>query len=222
MKLILSALGATAFLATPAMAATVTFPLNPNDPGGPSVTVDESAFADRVVSVDQTQEPAAPGLDDPDAVLGAPDYDAGGSGPDDTGAFSLGEGGSITIEFTDNFLTVSGDDANDLFIGEIGSVVETINIEISANGTDFISVGSLVDQNREIDIDAFLTAGDPTIFRFVRITDLIGQPSNQGSNPGADIDFVAALSSTEIPLPAGFVLFGTAAGLFAARRKLSA
>jgi hypothetical protein len=223
MKLAFAASAAILAMNAAAFAAPVTFPLNPNNPGAGDVTVDDTAFADRVVAFDQNPDNAAvgsPNLNNPDNVLGAPDFDNTPGNND--GAFTLGEGGFVTIEFTDNFLTTSGDSASDLFVGEVGSVVETVNVEISADNMTFISVGQLVGQNREIDIDAFLSAGDPTLFRFVRITDLIGQPSDQGSNPGADIDFVAALSTQEIPLPAGFVLMGSAVAAYAARRRKAA
>jgi hypothetical protein len=216
------------FLTTAAQAAPVTFPLDPNNPAQGTVTVDDSAFADSVLAFNQVPPPAAaPGLNDPSAVLGAPDYDAGASGPDDTGAFSLGdngqEGGFITVEFVDNRLSGSGDDAFDLFVGEVGSVVETINVSISQDGITFISVGQLTGQDRAIDIDPFLASegfASTDLFRFVRIDDVPGQPANQGSNPGADIDFVAALSGSEVPIPGAALLFAPAL-LLAARRRLA-
>jgi hypothetical protein len=212
-----------------AQAAPVIFPLDPNDSSQGTVTVDDSAFADAVVAFNQVPPAAAaPGLNDPNAVLGAPDYDAGVSGPDDTGAFSLGdndtEGGFITVQFINNVLTGSGDSDFDLFVGEVGSVVETINVSISRDGTNFFSVGQLSGQDRAIDIDPFLISNGfsaTDTFRFVRIDDVAGQPTNQGSNPGADIDFIAALSGNEIPVPAGVWLFGSAVAAFAARRRAS-
>ena len=74
------------------------------------------SFADLVVSY-------MPGSDvggtymGPAEALGTPDY----NDSMEEGAVSLGEGGSLTVAFTDNSLTTSCDSEKDLWIFEIGS-----------------------------------------------------------------------------------------------------
>lgn len=128
-RALICALAAVGFSA-PAFAATtysgITFP------GG------DASFADRLIA--STLGDGVSGtFADPNAVLGVPDYDA----TTEIGSFSLGlpgqnpdnlpndQFGSVTIQFTDNSLTTSGDSAADLFIFEIGNAVERYAVEIS-------------------------------------------------------------------------------------------
>jgi hypothetical protein len=171
-----------------------------------------------------------PDVNDPSAALGAPDF-VNGAGND--GSFvTLGPGGTITLQFTDNSLTGSDSTALDLWIFEIGADVEATDVEISRNGVDFLSVGSVGGATSGIDIDPFLAAAsiDPfTKFSFVRLTDVLadGQTATSGSStPGADIDAVGAISSAApdpdinpVPVPAGLPLLLGGLGAFAFLRR---
>ena len=77
-------------------------PLTLKDSQGNSITFPhgELSFADRVVSVNKGTSPASSKEAlDPNSVLGVPDYVSG-----KPTFLSLGRNGSITIEFTDNYL----------------------------------------------------------------------------------------------------------------------
>lgn len=147
------------------------------------------SFADAVVDysapADQPTEPHR----HPVASIGAPDFDR-----DDFDTYvSLGQGGSVTLRFSDNSLTGSGDSAPDLWIFESGDVLEDTFVEISNNGRDWVFVGEVTGATSGIDIDA-LGFGPGDLFSFVRLTD---DPSEggAGATAGADIDAVGAIAS---------------------------
>ncbi|GAB5403864.1 MAG: hypothetical protein Aurels2KO_20950 [Aureliella sp.] len=154
------------------------------------------AFADGVTNYNPTAgggpAPAA-GLDDPTAAIGIPDFAGTGEPGAGEGAVSLGRGGRMTVEFTNNFLTGSGDANPDLAIFEVGDSEEVL-VEVSADGNRFTTVGVASANNPFLDIDA---AGFNTNSRlaFVRLSDIGVQGSQTGDSVGADIDAVGALSS---------------------------
>jgi hypothetical protein len=154
-------------------------------------------------------------------ALGIPDYDSGA----DTGYVSLGAGGTLTLHFTDNYLTGSDSAADDLWIFEIGQAVEATSVELSKNGTTWFSVGNVGGATSGVDLDSF-GYGSADQFSYVRLTDL-GQTS--GYSAGADIDAVGAISTvrqtppTGAPEPATLALFGAGmAGLGFLRKKRKA
>src|SRR5690606_17300492 len=113
---------------------------------------------------------------------------------------SLGPGGWVTVQFTDNALTGSGDDAPDLFIHETGGQVEEFQVFISQDGATWIDIGQVAGQPTSIDIDQFgYDEGD--FFSFVRVEDrstYVDDPACIG-RAGVDIAGIRALSSTAIP-----------------------
>ncbi len=126
---------------------------------------------------------------------------------------SLGNGGTLTLQFTDNVLTGSsasgsvtgtGDGFDDLYIVEVG-VAESTDVDISANGTDWINVGSIAGGGGSsigvftygFDIDA-LGFGFTDSFTYVRVRDVL---TDQDTSPeGADIDAIGAIQSA-VPIP---------------------
>lgn len=163
--------------------------------GGIDFPQGASSFADRVVSV-TPGNPAPTGLIfiRPVDALGPPNYPGGNDQP---GSFSLGSGGSIVLEFTNNLLTGSNSPAADLHVFEVGSDVEDTYVEISADGIAWSPIGKVAGSTSSIDIDAFRFTSAHQ-FRFVRLTDdpLEGQTS--GDSVGADIDAVGAIASSAI------------------------
>ncbi len=167
------------------------------------------SFADSVVSYNSLGGPSA-AHSNPDNALGLPDYtgDYNCTG-DPTCAFvSLGDGGSITLQFTDNLLTGSGDSNSDLWIFEVGPSVEDTFVDISFDNVTWYSVGSVGGSRSSIDIDAFGFSAESQ-FRYVRLTDNGDLDDQFGITVGADIDAVGAISTTVVPVPAAAWLFGS-------------
>ena len=163
--------------------------------GGVTFPDGDKSFADEVVAF-ALGPLVSTNFDDPNDVLGAPDYSAS------TGSFSLGNPpagtaptGFITIRFTDNSLTTSGDSEADVFIFEIGGAVELYTVEISKNNVDWITVATAIGQPGKFDIDAVagVNAGDQ--FTYVRVSDAVGGVSSGSPFGGPDIDAIGAISS---------------------------
>ena len=151
---------------------TVTFPLG------------ALSFADRVVSRQQGNPPSTGKVAiEPNGVLGVPDYVTG-----KPTYLSLGNNGSVTIEFTDNYLVdIEGPD---LWIFEIGPAVESTKLAISKDGRTWIDIGIIKGSTSGIDIAPFIKRGDR--FSFVRVTD---NNNGGGEYAGADIDAIGAIGS---------------------------
>lgn len=158
---------------------------------GVEIPEGESAFADEVTFY--TDDPAVGNnYDNPADALGAPDYNENTT----LGQVSLGDNGSIVIKFTDNSLTTSGNSDNDLWIFEVGEV-EPGDIEISEDGSNWISVGSIEGATSGVDIDAYIGSGVVLWenYSYVRITDSGAGVTTGQEFPGVDVDAVAAISS---------------------------
>ena len=156
--------------------------------GGIDFPSGATSFADAVSSYSPGTN-VGPGWNDPNTALGTPDFTGG---PNRT--VSLGTGGSLVLQFTDNALTTSGDATHDLHIFEVGSVVEAMNIAISEDGITFIDLGDVSGQPTSLDIDGVAGVTGGTLYSFVRISDIL---PNQSRSPfaEADIDAVGAISS---------------------------
>jgi hypothetical protein len=172
--------------------------LNESAVGSDNIQIDDviyeyppEPFADKLVSYSPTiilGDPAPPSRDSVHA-LDEPDLQA----------VSLGEGGSIVVQFTDNALTGSGDVLPDLAIYELDvPTPEATLVEISVDGTVWDSLGTILGGTQGINIDSF-GFGVTDEFYFVRLTDVVGDGESSGPEVGADIDAVEALS-TRIPI----------------------
>ena len=169
-----------------------------NFPGGVSSFADAlTAYAPTIVA----NQPGVP-FRNGNAALGAPDIGAGDcSTPAVCPYVSLGDGGSITLEFVDNRLTGSGDSKLDLWVFEIGPDVEDTFVSISKDGVQYFNVGKVFGATAGIDIDAF-GFGTTDRFRFVRLIDDTNEGGQSGVTVGADIDAVGAISTVAAPPPA--------------------
>ncbi|MGK7924990.1 MAG: PEP-CTERM sorting domain-containing protein [Spirulina sp.] len=177
------ALGAIAFLAIGQNAIAGTFK-------GVEFSQGEISFADNVVEyiqgsgVGSEYRLAA-------QALGIPDYARRCRGCD---YVSLGNGGSILLEFTDNYLTGSGDASFDLWVFEIGTAVEATFVEISKDGRTWFDIGRVAGSTSGIDLDRF-GFGTHDLFSFVRLTDDLVGAGRSYPSAGADIDAVGAIST---------------------------
>ncbi|MFN9462396.1 MAG: hypothetical protein ACK6B2_04250, partial [Planctomycetota bacterium] len=134
-------------------------------------------------------------MQDLSQVLGQPDYVGLTEPVAGDSVVSLGRGGSMVVQFADNYLTGSGDDQPDLAVYEVGTS-ENVNVEVSYDGVVFTPVGTISGLIRYVDLDAF-GFGTDSLLRYVRLTDDPNQGPNGGVSPGADIDAVGALSSRQ-------------------------
>jgi hypothetical protein len=185
--------------------------------GGVEFPQGEISFADAVVSYDPDGGGAVPteANSEPSNALGVPEVPGSTSvgactgDPLDCPFVSLGDGGFIILQFTDNLLTGSDDDLLDLWIFEVGPDVEDTFVEISKDGTTWFDVGKVFGTTSGIDIDAFgFSSSD--LFSYVRLTDDTNEGGQSGASVGADIDAVGAISTVpSIPIPAAVWLFGS-------------
>lgn len=103
---------------------------------------------------------------------------------------SLGCGGSLTVEFTDNgFMNLPGDD---LYLFEVGPSQEPAKVEISQNGTDWVYAGKIAGGKSSIDLSKE-GIDDETVFYFLKITDL--KTLCKSKSAGADLDAIGAINS---------------------------
>jgi hypothetical protein len=153
------------------------------------------SFADAVTSFTAGTGVTA-GFDIAARSLGAPDGTGRGAEPaNGATTTSLGAGGVLTVQFTNNFLTGSGDARPDLVIFETGEI-ESVRVAVSRDGLNFIDVGVLGGVDTTIDLDA-AGFGREDRFSFVRLTDL-RQGSLTNGPVGADIDAIGALSTVPV------------------------
>lgn len=141
----------------------------------------DASFADEVVSVNY----GGGDIRFPEKnSLNAPDYVETSNRRENKGVYSLGLGGSLIVKFTNNALVdVKGPD---LYVFEMGQV-EPTNLEISTDGSNWISVGTISGGVAEVDISKMAKPNE--YYYYVRLTDL----KSSSTVPGADIDAIAAI-----------------------------
>lgn len=177
----------------------------PTSYGGVIFPDGDISFADEVYSYSMGGNVISP-YNNPATALGSPDH------YDGDGCVSLGSNGSLILKFTDNSLTASGDSTADLYIFEIGGIVEWMNISISTDASSWINLGDLKGQPTSIDIDAISGVTPGTRYSYVRINDILPNQSNLPWGE-ADIDAVGAISSAPpaaaaVPAPGALLLAG--------------
>ena len=149
------------------------------------------SWADAVVSF-TPGDPAPKRSREPNAALGEPDYQGTDDTADEATYVSLGHGGELVLELTDNVL-VDGE-GPDLAIFEIGPEVEPILVAISERGENWIDVGRVEGSTCDVDIAAFVEPGGR--FGFVKLRDAEAGKSNDSEWPRADVDAVGAINTS--------------------------
>lgn len=143
------------------------------------------SFADRAVSFKPGDKSSKAPFDFPENATGEPNYRNTYSAD----FISLGCNGELITQFTDNILVDV--DGIDLYIFEIGPVVEKTQLAISADGENWIEVGEIEGARSDVDIGPFVNKGDK--FPFVRLTN--ASNACGGNHAGADIDAIAAVGA---------------------------
>lgn len=184
--------------------------------GGVDFPQGEISFADALVTYNPDGGGAIPTApnNEPNNALGIPEIPGNTSMgacsgiPADCPFVSLGDGGFIILEFVDNLLTGSDNNADDLWIFEVGLQVEDTFVAISKDGNIWHDVGKVFGATSGVDIDSFgFSASD--LFRFIKLTDDTAEGGQSGASVGADIDAVGAIATVPaaVPVPAAFWLF---------------
>ena len=148
-------------------------------------------------------------------ALGVPDNDPTDGTPGGLGAgrVTLGEGGSITVGFSNNLVTNTGNNDPDVWVFEVGSDIEGTTLDFrpfdaattaimiangipDVDGDGFYEFGAIGGSTAFIDLDAVVSglAFGEIKFDAIKLTDIL---DNQCVMPtsGADIDGICALSS---------------------------
>ena len=146
----------------------------------------------------------------PESTLGVSDYVNESDGDK---YLYMGEGGVLKLGFTNNLLTNSGDEDDDVFVFEVGGLVEDCTLAFrpansftetqllalgitDTNNDGFYEFGSVGGSTAGYDIDQALPeyGSGELIFDAIELTDVVDL-SCPATTPGADIDAVCALSS---------------------------
>ena len=202
-----------------ALAATLSGPAQAvfigNSQGGTDFPQGAASFADAVVSYAVGPGGVTAPHQVASSATGVPNYAGDNSCDLPSCSFvSLGDGGSVTLRFTDNLLTGSGSAALDLWVFEVGPDIEDTFVEISKDGVTYVSVGKVFGSTAGIDIDAF-GFGVADQFGYIRLTDDPNEGGNSGATVGADIDAVGAISTVVVSVPEPGTLGLLALGLLA-------
>jgi len=143
------------------------------------------SFADTVISFTKGNPAQLEKYSNPQKILNIPDND----GSEDQNSTALGYGGEIIIKFTNNNLyDISGPD---LYVFEIGGATEPVDVYISKDGIEWISVGQTKGGFSMIDISQYIKETD--IFRYVKLVD---PKISLGEWAGAEIDAVGAIGTS--------------------------
>jgi hypothetical protein len=158
----------------------------------------------------------------PGSALGAPDFTNATCTAATCEFVSLGVGGRLSLRFVDNLLTGSDSNAADLWVFEIGEDVEDTTVEVSVDGVNWLSVGSVGGSISGVDLDAF-GYGSTSVFSWVRLQDVAAADSTTGITVGADIDAVGAISTIRapgVPEPTTWALMLLGVGALGAQLRL--
>jgi len=177
---------------------------------GCAICTDGLSFADYTIDYESGCTISDPDLD---GALGVSDYM--GSSTDAPDFIYLGEGGFIKLGFDDNLISNSGDNQADVFVFEVGTLVEPMSISLRPfdnKTTDKLIALGYADPDLDgfyymidlggstsfVDIDELVPGcfSGELVFDAIEIRDIDDRPC-MGGAPGADIDAVCALYSLD-------------------------
>ena len=154
----------------------------------------EISFADALVSFEMgNPAPKNTAARRTEEILGEPN----------DSSLSLGCSGTVVVRFDDNSLV--NIDGPDLYVFEIGPMVEATNLAISTNGTDWVDIGPITGSTAAIDIEPVVPERSAP-FQYVRLIDR-NIDCRAGNYSGADIDAVGAIGAAVRITLNGNVLF---------------
>jgi len=149
-----------------------------------------SAFADSVAHFDpgaigtNTGDEPDPLYRNPAAALGLPQSEA------DSGFVSLGRGGTLILEFTDNRLI--DQPGCDLYISIRNQGNEAARVWVSQDGNFYYFIGTVDNKTNCLDLENNAPAG---LYRFVKLRDVYNRSEPGLKDMGADIYGLAAVHS---------------------------
>lgn len=143
------------------------------------------SFADVAVSFKPGAKASRAPFDFPGSALGEPNY----RNTTSADFISLGCDGELVVQFTDNVLVDV--DGVDLYVFEIGPIVERTELAISVDGRDWVEVGVIEGARSDVDIRPHVKKGER--FSFVRLRNA-GKACG-GHHAGADVDAIAAVGA---------------------------
>lgn len=147
-------------------------------PGGPL------SFAARIAAVSKGKTPSP---SDPISALGEPDAKTEGDG----GAYSVGCGGELTLEFTG--MGITEQEGPELYFFEVGEAKESADLFLSNNLTEWLYAATTRGGPEPLDLSRTMPKSSSYIY--LKIRDLGDRCL--GTMPGVDVDAVAAFPKIE-------------------------
>ena len=170
--------------------------LNPADAlvfDGVTFALGNRAFADRVVRY-RPGAGVGPEYSFANTAIGMPNW------ADGVGAVSLGyrtetQPAALVLGFTQ--AAIFNGPGADLYVFEVGPVVEATDVSLSVDGRDWVSVGRIEGATRAIDLDDVPGFQAGTAYRYIKLVNAGGRSS--APYAGADIDAVGIMGACPAP-----------------------
>ncbi len=146
------------------------------------------SFADKALMMKNGKPPSKGKHSDKNNALNEPDFKE----DEDFSATSLGRGGELVLEFTNN--SIVDMEGPDIYVFEVGSGIEPTHVFISKDLKDWIHLGKIGGGTTAIDIADKVEKDEA--FYYIKLIDAMSS-WYMGPTAGADIDAVAAIGSID-------------------------
>ncbi|OGI22163.1 MAG: hypothetical protein A2808_04030 [Candidatus Moranbacteria bacterium RIFCSPHIGHO2_01_FULL_55_24] len=151
---------------------------------------DNTTYANSVVAVDQGTLKSGASITDPTRIV--PGY---ALGVPDSKFFSLGNGGSLVVKFTDPVIDVVGADLSfhETMNGRNSYPLEKADVSVSSDGVTFVPVGSVTSEPGDDGVMYldFSSTGLPSI-QYVKLVDTTAYGPHASNADGYDIEAIDA------------------------------